>query len=383
MAWGQAGVSLKRELSNGTSSWGPGGTVTLVDIQRIGILRKLRLLTKATATFTAGASLALDTIGPYNVYSALTLSPNQTAPIARLSGLGAYLAMQMKSEERKFNTPDFATGVPPNADGIADVFTAARTTTNGDWRLFHDIYVSQFIASLGCELGLWPLENPAVQLQLEYTPNSATNATPFSIDNKAAAGASGTRPYFGDVTSDVTLTTPTVDIRRRLWEVPANADDDPPYTYINQWLEEAPQGGNVNGSSFIEWKCIPLSGVILRVGVFVYDGGASLPVGAGVAEGSLLAGNALTLLYGADTQKYAETGQAAHARMLDMLGYTPQKGFFFWNLLGGGMTLADVIDTYTTPEVRVDVNLSTPLGGANSFARVIRQMLVPIEIRGR
>lgn len=69
--------------------------------------------------------------------------------------------------------------------------------------------------------------------------------------------------------------------------------------------------------------------------------------------------------------------------MLDMLGYTPQKGFFFWNLLGGGMTLADVIDTYTTPEVRVDVNLSTALGGANSFARVIRQMLVPIEIRGR
>lgn len=381
--WGQAGVSLKRELSNGTSSWGPGGTVTLVDIQRIGILRKLRLLTKATATFTAGASLALDTIGSYNVYSALTVSPNQTAPIARLSGLGAYLAMQMKSEERKFNTPDFATGVPPNADGIADVFNAARITTNGDWRLFHDIYISQFIASLGCELGMWPLENPAVQLQLEYTPNSSTNASPFSIDNKAAAGASGTRPYFGDVTSDVVLATPTVDVRRRLWEVPANAEDDPPYTYINQWLEEAPQGGNVNGTSFIEWKCIPLSGVIMRVGIFVYDGGASLPVGAGVAEGSLSAGNALSLLYGADTQKYAETGQAAHARMLDLLGYTPQKGFYFWNLLGGGLTLADVIDTYTTPEVRVDVNLSTPLGGANSFARVIRQMLVPIEIRGR
>lgn len=381
--WGQAGVSLKRELSNGISQWGPGGTVTLVDIQRIGILRKLRLLTKATATFTAGASLALDTIGPYNVYSALTLSPNQTAPIARLSGLGAYLAMQMKSEERKFNTPDFATGVPPNADGIADVFNAARTTTNGDWRLFHDIHVSQFIASLGCELGMWPLENPAVQLQLEYTPNSSTTSSPFSIDNKAAAGASGTRPYFGDVTSDVTLTTPTVDVRRRLWEVPADASDDPPYTYINQWLEEAPQGGNVNGTSFIEWKCIPLSGVILRAGIFVYDGGASLPVGAGVAESSLTAGNALTLLYGADTQKYAETGQAAHARMLDMLGYTPQKGFFFWNLMGGGLTLADVIDTYTTPEVRIDVNLSTPLGGSNSFARVIRQMLVPIEIRGR
>lgn len=383
MAWGQAGVSLKRNLSNGTSNWGPGGTPTIVDIQRIGILRQLRLLTKATATFTAGASLALDTIGPYNVYRTLTLSPNQTAPIARLSGLGAYLAMQMKGEEVKGYSPDAQPVVFPNADGISDVFNASRTSTNGDWRLYHDIFVSQYIRDIGCELGLWPLENPAVQLQLEYTPASITTASPFSIDNKAAAGASGTTAYFGDVTSDVTLTTPTIDVRRFLWEVPANAEDDPPYTYINQWLEEAPQGGNVNGASFIEWKCIPLSGVIQRVGIFVYDGGASLPVGAGVAETSLTAGNALTLLYGADTQKYAETGQAAHARMHRELGATPQKGFFFWNLLGSALTLADVIDTYTTPEVRIDVNLSTPLGSNNSFARVIRQMLVPIEIRGR
>src|SRR5215831_6761777 len=239
--WGQAGVSLKRNLSNGISAWAPGGTVTTVDIQRIGILRQLRLLTKATATFTAGASLALDTIGPYNVYSTLTLSPNQTAPIARMSGLGCYLAMQMKSEEGKGYLPDTTVGTtlttPPNNDGLADLFSASRITTNGDWRLYHDIYVGQYISSLGCELGLWPLENPAVQLQLEYTPNSATSASPFSIDNKAAAGASGTRPYFGDVTSDVTLTTPTVDVRRFLWEVPANAEDDPPYTYINQWLE--------------------------------------------------------------------------------------------------------------------------------------------------
>ncbi len=381
--WGEAGKSLKRNLSNGVVNWGPGGTPTLVDIQRIGILRQLRLLTKATATFTAGASLALDTIGPFNVYRSLVLTPNQTAPIIRLTGLGSYLAMIMKYAETKAYAPDVTGAANVHADPLTDVYSASRITTNGDWRLYHDLYVSQFIQSLGVELGLWPLENPAVQLQLEYTPSSITQASPFSIDNKAAAGASGTQPYFGDVTSDVTLTSPTIDVRRFLWEVPADASDDPPYTYINQWLEETPQGGNVNGANFIEWKCIPLSGVIQRLGIFIYDGGASLPVGDGVAETSLTAGNALTILYGADTQKTAETGQAAHARMQWELGITPPKGFFFWNLLGDQLTLSDVIDTYTTPEVRIDVNLSVALGAANSFAKVVRQMLVPIEIRGR
>ena len=53
---------------------------------------------------------------------------------------------------------------------------------------------------------------------------------------------------------------------------------------------------------------------------------------------------------------------------------------------GGGPApsgLADVIDTYTTPEVRLDVNLSSALGAANSFAKIQREMLVPIELQGR
>jgi hypothetical protein len=382
--WGDAGVSLGRSLSNGTSPWTVGGSPTIVDIQRIGILRGLRLLTGSpTATFTAGASLARDTLGPFNIYRNLVLSPNQTAPIFRASGYGAWLISFLKSREFKRLSTDTSAATVTNADALTDVFNATRITTNGDWRLYHDLLISQYIRSLGTELGLWPLENPAVQLQLEYTPSSISQASPFSLDNKAAAGASGTQPYFGDVTSDVTLTTPTIDVRRYLWEVPAAAEDDPPYTYVIQWLEEAPQGGNVNGATFVEWKLIPLSGVLLRLGVFIYDGGASLPVGNGVLETSLTASNALTLLYGADTQKYAETGRAAHARNQAEYGLMPPQGFFAYDLLGDDLTLQDVIDSYTTPEVRFDINLAVALGAANSFVRIQREMLVPIELKGR
>src|SRR5260221_11246938 len=89
------------------------------------------------------------------------------------------------------------------------------------------------------------------------------------------------------------MATPTIDVRRNLWEVPADPNDDPPYIYVIQRLEENPQGGNVNGTAFIEWKACPLSGVILRLGILIFDGGATIPVGNGVVEASLANSNSL------------------------------------------------------------------------------------------
>jgi len=383
--WGDAGVSYKRFLSNGKSPWGPGGSPVTVDIQRVGILRSLRLLTQSpTATFTAGVSLLRDVLGPWNVYKSVVLSPNQQAPILRCSGYGLYLFDIMQNVEGLSATADTVLVTETNADPLANVFSGARVTGNGDWRLYHDLYVAQNIRSLGTEIGLWPLENPAVQLQLEYTPSSVSGASPFQIDSQNNTVAlPGLLPYYGDPTSGVTLATPTIDVRRNLWEVPADASDDPPYIYVIQRLEENPQGGNVNGASFVEWKAVPLSGVILRLGILIFDGGATIPTGNGVVEASLANSNSLSVLFGADTQKYSETGQAAHARMQDALGFSPPQGWFMFDFLGPDLTLADVIDTYTTPEVRLDVNLSTPLGAANSFAKIQREMLVPIELTGR
>lgn len=380
--WGGAAVSLKRQLSNGKSPWGPGGSPTTVDIQRIGIMRYLRLLTDSpTATFTAGAALARDVLGPWNLYKLLALTPNQQAPIYRASGYGSYLIDLMMKRGTSAYSADTVVVTETSADPIADLYSASRTSTNGDWRLYHGIWTSQMIRSLGTEIGLWPLENPAVQLQLEYTPSSVSAASPFIIDSQNNTTAlAGLLPYYGDPTSNVTIATPVVDVRRHLWEVPQQAADDPPYTYVVTWLEENPQGGNVNGASFIEWKLVPLSGVLLRLGIFIFDGGASAPAGAGVLEASLGNSNSLALLFGADTAKYSETGAAAHARMQAEYGILPPQGAFFFDMMGDDLTLADVIDSYTTPEVRLDVNLSTPLGAANSFCKIQRQMLVPIEV---
>lgn len=373
--WGGAYVSMARDLSNGVSNFGPAGSPTNVDIQRIGILRKMRLLVDGSATFTPGTgTINRDFMGPFNLLSQIVLTPNQQAPVVRMSGYGAYLFSLMKSLERKGFSPDTVAVSETGADASTDIFSAARTSTNGDWRYYQDVPISQLIRSLGTEIGLWPLQNPAVQMQLGYTPAGSSASSPFNIYSTTA----GQSPYLVTGNATVTLASPQVDVRRQLWEVPQNAADNPPYTFVVTTLEETPQSGSPNGATTAQWKATPLSGVLLRLGAYVIDG--TTP--AGVAESSLTGSNALNLTFGADTQKFSETGAAAHARMQDLYGFAMPQGFFCWDFLGADLTLQDVIDTYTIPEVRLNFNFSTALGASNSAIKIIRQTLVPLEVSG-
>lgn len=372
--WGAPGVTMKRALSNGKSNWGPGGTPTAVDVQRVGILRNLRLLTDGTTTLTPGTgTVTRDFKGSQNVYKLLTVSPNQQAPFYRTSGFGnglTYFARQLEFDDIAYDTIVATTG---NANPTSDVFSGG-STSSGDWRTYHEIPVGQLIKSLGTEVGLWPLENPAVQLQLEYTPSSVATASPFDVGNTVA----GLQPYLLTGNATATIASPVIDVRRELYEVPESDADDPPYSYVVSWLEEKPQGANVNGASFAEWKATPLSGVILRLITYITDGGT-----AGVADSKLTGSNALALLFGADTQKFAYNGQAVKTMMKNYYGSLPPTGCFIFDFMGKDLTLADTIDTYTVPEVRLDYNFSSALGGSNSDIFVIREMLVPIEIQGR
>lgn len=370
--WGGAYVSMQRDLSNGVTNWGPAGSPTTVDIKRTGILRGLRILTDGTATFTPGTgTIARDVMGPWNVYSQIVVTPNQQAPVRRTSGYGNFIDYFMRSPERANITPDTVLASETSADPLADIYSGS-STTSGDWRFYFDVPIAQMIRSLGTEIGLWPLENPAVQLQFQFTPAGSTAASPFSIASSVATQA----PYLVTGNATAVVASPQIDLRRFLWEVPARAEDNPPYTFVTTLLEETPQSGNPSGAQLSEWKAMPLSGIILRLACFILDGATN----QGVAESKLTGSNAFTLLFGADTQKFSETGQAAHARMSDYYGALPPQGVFIWDFLGKDLTLADVLDTYTIPEIRLDMNFSSTLG-AGSFIRIIRQMLVPLEIQ--
>lgn len=375
MPWGDAGISKELFLSNGVNPWGGGGFPVSVPVQQTGILKQLRLLATATPTFTPGTgSIAADVLGPWNVFNQIYVAPNQQAPVMQVSGYALYLINLIKKiEGEAAGAPDVSAISVSNAEASGDVFGARATSGTAPWDFFLDVPISQRVASLGGDIGYWPLQNPAMQLQAQFTPNSASTGSPFNAFSTTA----GQAPYLVTGNATVTLTNPTVELIRDLYSVPASQADYPPFQLVSTWIEEAPQGVNVNGASSFQWMATPLSGLLARLIVFIYDGGSN----NGVAASKLAQSNALQLTYDANTAKFAESASAALARQRDYYRFDLPQGVYCWDLLGRNQTLQDVLNTNTTGNIKAIVSLSSALGGTNSAAKIIKQMISPLEVK--
>ena len=372
MAWGDPGVSKKLRISNGVVTPGVGGSPNNVPIQQTGILEGLTLLASGSATITNGTGTsAKDVLGPWNVLTNVTLAPNQQAPIVNLSGYGLYLANIMRGAEEDFpRSPDTMVVSETSAAASSDVFNFPTTT--GTLRFYERIPIVQRIRSLGGEIGYWPLQNPAMQLALGYTLNSATAATPYSI----ASATAGNSPYLVTGNATVTWTAPQFDVMRNMYQVPANSGDFPPFQFVSTWIEEQPQGASIGGASGFTWQATPLSGLLARVGLYIFDSNAN----AGIADATLSLANSLQLTYDANTVKFSESSYEALQRMHGLYEFLPPQGCFIYDLLGSQLTLQDTLNTSTTANIKVTVTTSAALG-ATSFAKIIRQIISPLEVK--
>lgn len=373
MPWGAPGVSKNLRISNGVQNWGAGGSPTTINIQQTGILEALRLLVVGTGTGTVGSgTIARDVLGPWNALSNVFLSPNQQAPIISLSGYGLYIAQLMRTLETEQVTPDTVLAAETNAAAVADVYSFPSNGT-GSLRFFEDLPVSQVIKSVGGRIGMWPLQNPAIQLMLQLTPNSASGATPFNAYSTTAGAA----PYLTTSNATVTVANPTFEVIRNLWQVPASKQDFPAFNLVNTVIEEAPQGVNVNGATAFQWLATPLAGLLVRLGVFIFDGTTN----TGVAASNMTASNALQLTYDNDTVKYAESAYAAEARQSYHFGFQLPQGVFIYDLLGKDLTLQDSLNTSTTGNIKFKATFNAALGSSNSFAKIIKQTISPLEVK--
>lgn len=374
MAWGDQGVSrLLRATNSGAIAWGSGGSPTSINIQQAGILRRLRMYhNSSTVTLGGGTLPTLDNLAPWNMYTLVSLAPNGLAPIIQTSGYGLYLVNVLKSAEKHSVTPDVTLGSVTNHETTTDIYSASNSTAQAS-RFTLDIPVAQRVRSLGGDVGMWPLQNASAQLQLGFTPNSATAASPYSIYN-ATAGAG---VYTGGAsTPTATITSPTVDLFREFYEVPTSAANLPVFNMVSTWIEEAPQGANVNSASSFTWTAKAMSGYIVRLGVFAYDGSTS----TGIAATSLTAENALSITTDASTPKITESSYAALGRQREYYGFDLPQGFYAWDFLGMDLTMADILDTYTVGNIQFSANLSVALGSSNSSVKILRQTLAPLII---
>lgn len=376
MPWGDAGVSKALLLSNGVNNWGGGGVPFTVPIQQTGILRQLRMLHTATPTFTPGTgTLALDKLGPFNAYNLIYIAPNQQAPVVQLSGTGLELVNLVKKIEQQGGAAPEVTAISVNnAEAPGDIWGANATTGTAPWNYFQDIPITQRISTLGGDIGYWPLQNPAMQLMAQFTPNSASAAPgPYNIFSTTAGAA----PYLVTGNATVTLTTPTTELIRELYTVPDSQANYPPFQLVSTWIEEQPQGASVSGASSFTWQATPLSGLLARLILFIYDG----TTGNGVAASKLSFSNSLQLTYDANTVKFAESASAALARQRDFYKNDLPQGVYCWDLLGRNQTLADVLNTNTIGNIKAIVSLSSALGSTNSSAKIIKQMISPLEVK--
>lgn len=374
MAWGQFGVSTKRVLTNGTVNWGPAATPTTTPFSRSGILQAVQFLVDGsiTATLASAGSIARDIWGPWNTFSQVQLAPNLGTPIRRVSGYGNYIDMIAHSPERLLATADTALVAEIGAASIADVYAFPTSGSGADFRFWLDMPLSQYIRDFNTPLGMFPLENPQVTLNATFTPCGSSAASPFTISSGGNTAASATLfPYYTDSGSSVTIATPTVDIRRIAWQTPGNPGNNPDYNFVMSTLEDYPQG-TVNGASTITYQFIVNSGLLLRTAIIAVDAGAQL------AASKMSNSNSLELLFGQKEPKLQESAFAAHVRMQELYGFLPPEGVYIIDFLGRQLTLQDVIDLGNTPNVLLNLNLSSAIGSSNSQVRVINQTLVPV-----
>lgn len=374
MAWGDEGVTKLLLKQDSVTSWGPINFPITVPLIKSGILRNLRMLQGGGALAFAGATTA-SPMGPYNVYSDLSVLANAQQTIFKASGIGTYYIDAVKRALEDDNPPPNAslpgTINSSDSDFVFDGRATVAPASNTQWNWSLKIPIVQKIRSLGGDIGLIPMSTENAQLTFSFTQNAASVAAGVYTINSAANDLS--QPYFG--AAAVTVTNPSVDVIKELYEPVINEADFPDFSFVSQWVEERPQTFGTNGFT---WKQNQDAGVLLRLICGMWQSTSPF----GIPSASLNRSDALVLSYNTDIVKFKESALEALARQREQLGFELDFGVFFYDLLGKDLTLADVLNSYIVPAIQLSYNTSTGVTVNTSVPpKVLAQRLIPIRIQ--
>lgn len=380
--WGDRGVSRRIvQSNNGLVNWGTAGSPNGIPIVQAGILERLRFLTTTgNVTLGGGTPPTGDVLGPFDLYTQLSLAPNSNTPIFQASGYGAYLIDLFKTLETAAGSADTNAITVAQNEPLIDVYQYPSTTGN-PMKFMLPIPVAQRLGSLPFPVGMIDLADPNVQMQFSYTPTGTSSSSPYNIYNSTV----GQAPYSGGATTPTaTVATPQVSLIRELWATPTQANAgvlaQPAagiamslFDFISAWYEEPPPGASLNSATTFQWTAKVNSGFLARLGCFIFDSTA------GVAVSKLVNDNSFVISTDNSTPRYTESGLAALSRMHDLYQFEFPLGTYVWDFLGKDLTLSDVMNTKDTANIQLTVNLSTALSSSNVFVKILRQMLIPIN----
>lgn len=374
MAWGDEGVTKLLYKSDSVVSWGPLNSPVTQQLIKSGILRNIKMLATGGALALSG-QLSASPMGPYNVLSDLSVLANAQQTIYKMTGYAGYLVDSIKRGLEEDDAPSNAELPGPinitDLDYVFDGRATVQPANNPQWTWGIHVPIAQEIRSLGGDIGLIPMSTENAQLTVSFTENAASVSAGVYTINDASSDLA--QPYYGSGTA--TVTSPAFDIVKELYEPIVNAADFPDFSFVSQWVEERPQTFGTNGFT---WKQNQDAGVILRLIFGLWTSASPW----GITSANLNRSDALILSYNTDIVKFRESAYEAFFRMRRQLGWTPDYGVFFYDLLGKDLTLADVLNSYIVPAIQLQMNTSSGVTlNTNVPPKVIVQRLIPIRVQ--
>ncbi len=357
-------------IANSTSNW-VSNTQTPVQIVQAGYLRDLEAILSGVTTVTTTA-VTLDSFGPWGMIANYQVNSNVQAGIINSSGIGVNLLDQIKQGlEGNGNTPDTNLVVPAGtAATLATLYSIPAGAGAGSLVLPYLLPLAQEIRTLDGYVGIWDLQDPSIQMTLNYTPGSSSTGTPFNIVEGTAKTGAG---QFVQTANTATVATPSMDVVRVMYDPPLDEANDPDFGFVNSYYQEQWNTG-LAGSSTINWRALANSGYIERLVFYVWDSAGP----DGVADSKLAATNAINFTVGNNAPVVVESGPEYRFRASQELGRQLPLGCFYIDFLGKDLTMQNVLDTFTAGNINLQMNFSSGLGATSSGA-VFRQMLQALQ----
>lgn len=364
-------VTRLLRIANSSSNW-ISNTQTPVQIVQAGYVRDLEVWLNAATTATTNAVVPDPYGGPWGVIGNFQVNSNVQASIINLSGIAAaHVRDMLFGLERMGNTIDTNLVSEVNSAGLAQIYSIPAAVGAGTLSLYYHLPLAQKINTLDGYVGIWDLQDSSIQMTLLYTPNTPTQASPFSIQEGATATGAGLFTQTG--ATGLTATSPTMLITRVMYDPPVDPRDDPDFGYVNSFYEETWQTA-VAGSRVLNWRALANSGYITRLLFSVFD--SSVPGGLADTQGS--GSNFINFTVGNNAPVIVETIQEYRFRSSLQLGHQLQQGVFYIDFLGEDLTMQNVLDTFVAGNIQLQMNLQSPLGGTSS-GKVVRQMLQALQ----
>lgn len=380
-------VTRLLRIANGTSNWA-SNTQTPVQVIQAGYLRDLVIIAQGTPSFTGSPSV--DPWGAGSLFSNIQVNSNVQAGVWNTSGqMAQWIADTLFGLEKMGNTLDSALITPVGVQSSNNTYeysvpTAAPTNmANPLFQIPFWIPLAQKINTLDGYIGIWDLQDPSIQMTLNYTPGTTSSTSPFQLANNNA-NPNGTQPYYGVTgTNSVTISSAQNLITRIMYDPPLDPKNDPDFSFVHSWYEET-WNTALAGSKTINWKALANSGYITRLIFAVADAAnfasAAANTGIGVADSNCTLTNAINFTVGNNAPVVVETIYETRFRQFRELGHALPQGVFYLDFLGQDLTMQNVLDTFTAGNIQLQMNFnnalsSSTVGGQGSFGRVGRGML--------